>query len=111
MAQLTAASPEKVIIVALLAAGTLALGIPRLTANSNLFNFFDQSTQPRIAYELVKKSFSGSESLELVVEGDILAPEVLRSIESLQNELEATGLTGKPISIVDVLKRVNMAPP
>ncbi|NLN16903.1 MAG: RND family transporter [Firmicutes bacterium] len=109
VAQLTAASPEKVIIVALLAAGTLALGIPRLTANSNLFNFFDQSTQPRIAYELVKKSFSGSESLELVVEGDILAPEVLRSIESLQNELEATGLTGKPISIVDVLKRVNMA--
>ncbi|MGI6558096.1 MAG: efflux RND transporter permease subunit [Limnochordia bacterium] len=109
VARLTAASPGKVIIVTLLAAGILALGAPRLTTNSNLFSFFDYDTEPRMAYELVKKSFSGSESLELVVEGDILEPKVLRSIESLQDELEATGLTGKPISIVDVLKRVNMA--
>ncbi|MGI6036418.1 MAG: efflux RND transporter permease subunit [Limnochordia bacterium] len=109
MAQLTVAAPGRVIIVMLLAAGIFTLGVPLLTTNSNLFNFFDHDTQPRIAYELVKSSFSGSESLELVIEGDILEPEVLRSIESLQDELEATGLTGKPISIVDVLKRVNMA--
>ena len=48
------------------------LGIPRLSTDSNFFNFFADGTAPKIAYEMVKDKFSGSESVEIVIRGDLL---------------------------------------
>lgn len=85
------------------------LAIPTISTDSNFFNFFDDDTRPKIAYNLVKEKFSGSESIEIVVKGDIQEPETLRAMKALQTDLEQTGLVGKPNSVVNVLERTNMA--
>lgn len=100
---------NRVLAVALLVAVTAALGVPRVSTDSNFFSFFDPETQPRIAYDLVRDKFSGSESIEIVVKGDVLAPNVLKAMKGFQDDLEQTGLVGKPQSIVNVLERTNQA--
>lgn len=85
------------------------LGIPRLSTDGNFFNFFDDESGPKIAYELVREKLSGSESIEIVVKGDIQDPGVLNAMDNFQKDLEATGLVGQPQSIVTLLKRTNQA--
>lgn len=85
------------------------LGIPRLSTDSNFFNFFADGTAPKIAYEMVKDKFSGSESVEIVIRGDLLDPNVLHAMGNFQADLELTGLVGRPQSIINILQRVNRA--
>lgn len=85
------------------------LGIPQLSTDSNFFNFFADDTAPKIAYEMVKDKFSGSESVEIVISGDLLDPDVLYAMANLQIDLEQTGLVGRPQSIVNILQRINRA--
>ena len=85
------------------------LAIPRISTDSNFFNFFDDGTKPKIAYNLVREKFSGSESLEIVVAGDIQDPQVLQAMQQLQLDLAETGLVGTPNSVVNVLERTNKA--
>ncbi len=85
------------------------LGVPRLSTDSNFFNFFADDTGPKIAYEMVKDKFSGSESVEIVIRGDVLDPELLHAMRDFQSDLEQTGLVGHPQSIINILERVNMA--
>lgn len=95
--------------VALGLAVIVALGVPRISTDSNFFNFFHPNSQPRQAYDFVRDKFSGSESMEIVIRGDILEPEVLQAMQYLQDELELTGLVGKPQSVVNLLSRTNQA--
>ncbi len=96
------------LVTGLLVLGALA-GLPRISTDSNFFNFFDPDSQPRVAYDLVADKFSGSESIEIVVRGDIQDPAVLEAMEAFQEGLEQTGLVGTPQSVVNVLKRTNRA--
>lgn len=101
---------KRVVLVAMAIILVLAvLGIPQLSTDSNFFNFFADDTAPKIAYEMVKDKFSGSESVEIVITGDLLDPDVLHAMANLQTDLEQTGLVGRPQSIVNILQRVNMA--
>lgn len=84
-------------------------GLPRLQTDSNFFNFFDDGSQPRIAYDLVREKFAGSQSVEVVIKGDLQDPPILSAIGAFQDDLERTGLVGKPTSIVNLLERVNGA--
>ncbi|NLJ80864.1 MAG: RND family transporter [Firmicutes bacterium] len=99
-------------LVLLLALAVIALagaGLPRLKTDSNFFNFFDPDSQPKAAYELVKEKFSGSQSVEVIIKGDLGEPAVLEAMKAFQDDLEKTGLVGKPTSVVNLLERVNSA--
>ena len=98
-----------VFLLVVLVAVFAVSGLPRLKIDSNFFNFFDDGSQPKVAYELVKDKFSGSQSVEVVIKGDLQEPVILRAMAAFQDDLEQTGLVGKPTSIVNLLERVNSA--
>ena len=108
-AQFVVKKSPQVVVIATALVVMVALGIPRLSTDSNFFNFFHKDSKPRQAYDLVREKFSGSESVEIVLSGDIRDPNVLRAMRQLQDELEATGLVGKPQSVVNLLERTNQA--
>lgn len=108
VAHLVVTKKRLVLVTMALVLAVALLGIPQLSTDSNFFNFFADDTAPKIAYEMVKDKFSGSESVEIVISGDLLDPEVLHAMENLQTDLEQTGLVGRPQSIVNILQRVNM---
>ncbi len=99
----------QVLLVAMGFAVVFAVGVPRISTDSNFFNFFHEESQPRQAYDFVRDKFSGSESVEIIIHGDIQDPAVLQAMQQLQDEIEATGLVGKPQSVVNLLARTNQA--
>ncbi|NMB26319.1 MAG: RND family transporter [Firmicutes bacterium] len=109
VAELVIDKSTVVLVVALGLAMVVALGVPRISTDSNFFNFFHPDSQPRQAYDFVREKFSGSESVEIVIRGDIQDPAVLQAMEHLQDDLELTGLVGKPQSVVNLLSRTNQA--
>ncbi len=96
------------VLCALVVVGAIS-GLPKLQTDSNFFNFFDDGSQPKIAYDLVREKFAGSQSVEVVIRGDLQDPAVLKAMGAFQDDLEKTGLVGKPTSIVNLLERVNSA--
>ncbi len=105
-----AINKSKIIIIITLFLVILSLaGLPRLKTDSNFFNFFAEDSQPKIAYNLVKDKFTGSESIEIFIEGDVQDPELLKAMNNFQNDLKSTGLIGEPTSIVNIIERTNKA--
>ncbi len=47
--------------------------------------------------------------MEVVLKGDLQEPDILQAMAAFQADLEATGLVGKPTSIVNLLEKVNSA--
>lgn len=109
VAEIVTNNSKGVILVAAVIVIIAILGMPRISTDSNFFNFFDDSSEPKVAYNLVGEKFSGSESIEIVIKGDIQSPASLQAIKDFQTDLEATGLVGTPTSLVNILERTNMA--
>lgn len=84
-----------------------ALGLPRLTTETDFINFFDKASPTRVAFDLVQEHFGGVDTIQLVVDGDIVEPEVLQAIEEAQEKLRDIPHLGTPLSVVDIVKRVS----
>jgi hypothetical protein len=84
-------------------------GMTRLEIDSNFFNFFDDDSEPKMAYNFVKEKFSGSESVEIVVSGNIKDAETLKAMKSFQEELYESGLVGQPTSLANIMEKTNKA--
>ncbi len=78
--------------VPLAAAAALVLlsftGFARLEVDTDYLRFFDARSETRQAYELVQEKFGGVDTIQIVLEGDVLEPETLRAMEALQAELD-----------------------
>lgn len=107
LADFTLSKAKFIIIGSIILVVLVGLGISQLETDSNFFNFFDENSEPKIAYNLVKEKFSGSESLEVVVEGDIQNADVLKSISNFQDDLKQNEAVGKITSIANIIKRTN----
>ncbi|ACL69602.1 efflux RND transporter permease subunit [Halothermothrix orenii] len=101
--------PVKILTVTLVIILLSIWGLTGLKTDSNFFNFFARDSQPRIAYEMVKDKFTGSESVEIIIEGDLQNPEVLQAMKKFQDALKETGLVGQPTSLVNIIMRTNRA--
>ena len=102
--------PKLVLIITAVIIVISLAGLPRVEIDSNFINFFAEDSEPRIAYDLVRDKFSGSESVEIIVESDdVTEPEILQSMEAFQEDLYDTGLVGNPTSLSDIVIRTDEA--
>jgi len=103
------ARPKLIILISTLIIILAAAGLPRIEIDSNFINFFAEDSEPRIAYDLVRDKFSGSESVEVIIEGEVTNPDILKSINNFQKDLYQSELVGRPISLADIISRTNQA--
>ena len=103
------ARPKLIILISTLIIILAAAGLPRIEIDSNFINFFAEDSEPRIAYDLVRDKFSGSESVEVIIEGEVTDPDILKSINNFQKDLYQSELVGRPISLADIISRTNQA--
>ena len=102
--------PKLVLIITAIIIVISLAGLPRVEVDSNFINFFAEDSEPRIAYDLVRDKFSGSESVEIIVEAeDVTRPEILQAMESFQEDLYDTSLVGNPRSLSDIVIRTDEA--
>jgi len=88
-------------------------GYPRLFIETNAVNFFKENDIVRQTIGRISTKFGGTIPIRTVIdakeEDAILEPETLRQMEALQRYLESFDRIGKTISIVDMIKDMNMA--
>lgn len=99
--------------VPLALAAVLALvafsGFARLEVDTDYLRFFDPRSEARQAYELVQEKFGGVDTVQIVLEGDVLDPATLRAMEALQAELDAMPRLTESMSVVNIVKEVSQA--
>ncbi len=87
------------------------VGLARIRVNNNMVHWFKPGSEIRIADRVLNQHLGGTSTGYLVVRGSgqnaMHEPEMLRSIESLQRELEKDPLVGKTHSVADYVKRTN----
>ncbi|MDD5435257.1 MAG: MMPL family transporter [Nitrospira sp.] len=97
----------------LIVAAISIYGIERLTIINSLKGLFFESTQFRKDDAALNKSFGGTATFYVYLEGDkedsLKDPNVLRAIESLQKEIESVPEVGKAQSFVDYVKAMNQS--
>ena len=97
------------VLVFLLAVGVwLSMGINLLKVDTNPDHYFPKNSRLRVANTEIGEAFGGSTQMNILVEGDIFDPQVLRNIEMLTDHVkEQYDIVTKSYSIVDVIKKMN----
>lgn len=103
------ARPGRILIFSILFAIISGLGIILLKVDTDLESFFPEKHEVRISAELINKIFGGSQNISILVEGDILDPEILRRIDHYENELKAHPAVGNVTSIAMVMHEISKA--
>lgn len=101
------------IIVAILLMLAALAGYHRLFIETNAINFFKENDIVRQTIGRISTKFGGTIPIRTVIDAGaddaVLEPETLRQMEALQRYLEGFARVGKTISIVDMIKDMNMA--
>ena len=97
------------VLITLFVSGTwLTLGINKLKVDTNPDNYFPESSRLRIANAKISEAFGGSTQMNILVEGDIFDPKVLRDIDLLTEHIKKRhDIVTKSYSITDVIKKMN----
>ena len=86
------------------------LGIPRIQRKVDILDYFPADRRIRVTEEkIMNPKFGGSIPLQILVHGDLLAPEVLTEIQKVQNYLQTLDLVHNPFSILDLILELNAA--
>ena len=85
------------------------VGISKLRIESSIDRFFDKNSEVRLANKISNEHFGGSANLSIILKGDILDPDILNNMLSLQAYLKEIKGIGSAISIADIVSSINMA--
>ena len=86
----------------------LAMGIKYLKVDTNPDHYFPKSSTLRIANAKISNAFGGSTQMNILVEGDIFDPKILKNIEILTDHIKNRhDIVTKSYSIVDVIKKMH----
>ena len=86
----------------------LMMGIQYLKVDTNPDHYFSKKSPLRIANTKISQAFGGSTQINILVEGDIFDPKVLKNIELLTHHIKSRhDIVTKSYSIVDVIKKMH----
>jgi hypothetical protein len=75
--------------------------------NTNQENFFPHNHPVRLASNIINNKFGGSQTISVMISGDIKDPEIMRSIDDLTLKLEKQDGVGKVFSISQVVREMS----
>ncbi len=83
------------------------IGLPNLKRQANMTEYFSDDTDIRIAEIMMQENFGGSIPVQIVVNGDLKNPFVLKEIRKLEKYMETVPFVGKPQSVADLICEMN----
>ncbi len=109
IAQFLARRKVAVLLTALLFFGLMAFFATRVQVETSFVSYFPKSSPPRVATELVDRVFGGSDTLTLVIDGDLKDPKLLEAIYAFEQQAKQVDGVGSAVSIADLLREINKA--
>ncbi|MCK4667745.1 RND family transporter, partial [Candidatus Dependentiae bacterium] len=83
------------------------IGIPSVKRRVDMLDYFKPGSSIRLTEELLEKKFGGSIPIQVIVEGDILDPEVLNEMKGMEDFLTTLDDVHNPQSIVELIEEMN----
>ncbi|NLN31568.1 MAG: MMPL family transporter [Bacteroidales bacterium] len=86
-----------------------ALGITFIKIETNQENYFPKKSPVRMASDLINSKFGGSQTVSVMIEGDIKEPEIMNGIDRLTQRLETMDGVGNVFSISQAVREMSKA--
>ncbi len=81
--------------------------LPRLKREVNLIEYFPENTDIRISENMMNEKFGGSTPIQILVQGDLKDPQVLKQMRRLERFMERLPYVNKPQSVADLICEMN----
>ena len=101
--------PGRIIITCIMVTLLLASGIMLLRIETNQEKFFPKNNPLRIASDVINQKFGGSQTVSVMIEGDIKDPAVMTGIDNLTLRLENLDGVGNVFSISQAVREMSKA--
>ncbi len=102
-------NPGRILIISLVSTILLSLGMIFLRIETNQENYFPRRHPVRLASGIINNKFGGSQTISVMVDGNIKDPIVLSGIDNLTLQLEKLDGVGKVFSISQVVREMSKA--
>ncbi|MFO7853093.1 MAG: efflux RND transporter permease subunit [Bacteroidota bacterium] len=109
MANIVISKPRRILVISALLTFVFAAGILLIRVDGNQENFFPKKHPVKQASTLINKNFGGSQSISVMLEGDIKDPDLLKAMDNWTGELKTMDGVGDSYSIATVLKEMTKA--
>jgi predicted RND superfamily exporter protein len=87
----------------------LSVGILFLRTDTNQENYFPKKHPVRVASDLINGKFGGSQTISVMVTGDIKSPVIMKGIDNVTIQMERQKGVGKVFSISQVVREMSKA--
>ncbi|MDX9728545.1 MAG: MMPL family transporter [Bacteroidales bacterium] len=101
--------PGRVVLVSFGLTLLLGIGVIFLRIETNQENFFPHKHPVRKAAEIINSKFGGSQTISVMISGDIKDPVVMQKIDDLTRHLKSSKGVGSVFSISDVVREMSKA--
>ncbi len=101
--------PRRILYSSALLSIIMFLGILMVKVDANIENFFADDHPVKISSQLINENFGGSQSISILIEGDIKDPELLKRMVNYESEIEKMQGVGNAYSITSIIKEMNKA--
>jgi len=96
-----------VLVLAVLVVGAAVAGLPRISREVNMLEYFDPREDIRITETMMENKFGGSVPIQVQIRGDIKDPAVLREMLRLEKFLRTLPVISNPQSAADLVVELN----
>lgn len=101
--------PGRILVISALFTLILSLGIFLLRIDTNQENYFPKNHPVRLASAVINSKFGGSQTISVMISGDIKDPQVMNGIDKMTLQLEKQEGVGKVFSISQVVREMSKA--
>jgi hydrophobe/amphiphile efflux-3 (HAE3) family protein len=101
--------PGRILMVSAIVIIIFSSGIIFLSINTNQENYFSAKHPIRKASDLINSKFGGSQTISVMIKGDIEDPGIMKRIDMLTTEIEQQKGVGSVFSISQVVREMSKA--
>lgn len=109
VARLIVRRPERIIITSAVFISLMSAGMLLLKVNTNQEDYFSGGHPVREASALINSKFGGSQTISVMISGDIKSPEVMHGIDTLTRCIEKADGVGTVFSISQIVREMSRA--
>lgn len=101
--------PGRILFITVAVIMVFSAGIFKIRTDTNQEHFFPESHPLRKASEIINRNFGGSQTISVMISGDIKDPQVMKGIDRLTERLESEKGAGKVFSIATAVREMTKA--
>jgi hydrophobe/amphiphile efflux-3 (HAE3) family protein len=109
LSKLIIKNPGRILLVSAVVIILFVSGIAFLRIDTNQENYFAPKHPIRQASSLINSKFGGSQTISVMIKGDIKDPEIMKGIDRLTTEIEHQKGVGSVFSISQVVREMSKA--